>query len=253
MADIEKNETDGEAAKTAKAPTISKADRELALRQREIQLAKAELVATKATNIFDPIAYTQLKNLASDLIAGGATSRDVKTAEQMLVKLQAGFELGMTPVQSLNSLYIVNGKTTIYGAALIARLRLRGWRVRYLNESVDSTTIEVTRDDEVIEDTFYYQDAVDSGYTSGDGGEKIGWKKGQNRKLKMRYGAAAQLVKTFLPEVLNDQNIGVTEIDGDVIEGEVVGEEMTRRERLEAADAERAALSDEQFEAKAMK
>lgn len=235
----------------------SKEDLEFQRRQREIQLDKAESVAIQKTTIFDPIAYAQLKQLAVDLIAGGATSPDAKTPEQLMVKLQAGYELGMSPVQSQNSLYIVNGRVTIWGAALIARLRLFGWKVKFVDESQEQCTIQLTkinRGGETVdecEDTFLYQDAVDSGYTAqNDGKEKIGWKKGQNRKLKLRYGAAAQAVKTQLPEVLAGAgNIGITEIDMDapVIEGDYTQSngKLTsdeRRARMLAAETKRREL-----------
>lgn len=215
------NNTITETAKPEVKNKATKAERELETRRQEIQLGKAERVATESTSIFDPIAYQQLKTLATDLIRGGASSADADTPEKLLVKLQAGFELGMTPIQSQNSLYIVNGRVTIWGAALIGRLRQQGWAVKFTDESADGVTITVTKfasGDEQgteISDTFLYQDAVDSGYTQSSRGEKVGWRKGQNRKLKLRYGAASQLVKTYLPDVLNGQNIGVSEIDQD--------------------------------------
>lgn len=192
----------------------TKEEKALEIKRQDIQLAKAEAVATTTTSAFNPIVYTQLKQLATDLIAGGATSADAKTPEQLVVKLQSGYELGMTPVESLNSLYIVNGRVTIWGAALIKRLRIFGWSVKYTDESPEECTIIVTKGDETIEDTFLFKDAQDSGYTSGANGLKIGWKQGQNRKLKMRYGAASQLVKTYLPEVLGTI-AGIKEIDED--------------------------------------
>ena len=139
------------------------------------------------------------------------------------MKLQTGWELGMKPIESLNSLYIVNGRVTIWGAALIRQMRKHGWSVSYTDESADGCTIVATHrkpvsrdlDDETLEDTFLYQDAVDSGYTQDNyGKEKVGWRKGQNRKLKLRYGAASQLAKTYLPEVLGSV-AGVAEMDQD--------------------------------------
>jgi len=192
----------------------SKEEKALDVRRQEISLAKSEAVATQSTSAFNPIVYGQMKQLASDLIAGGAASADAKTPEQLVVKLQAGFELGMTPVESLNSLYIVNGRVTIWGSALIKRLRVFGWSVSYKDETPDKCTITVRKCDDFIEDTFTFKDAQDSGYTSGQSGLKIGWKLGQNRKLKMRYGAASQLAKTYLPEVLG-AIVGIKEIDED--------------------------------------
>lgn len=192
----------------------TKEEKALDLRQQEIRLEKATAVATTTTSAFNPIVYSQMKQLATDLIAGGATSADAKTPEQLVVKLQAGFELGMTPVESLNSLYIVSGRVTIWGAALIKRLRIAGWSVLYTDETPEKCTITVKKGDESITDTFLFKDAQDSGYTSSTNGIKIGWKIGQNRKLKMRYGAASQLVKTYLPEVLGTI-AGIKEVDED--------------------------------------
>jgi hypothetical protein len=197
-------------------PTVKKTkeEKELDTQRQKIGLAKSEAVATTTSSSFNPIVYAQMKQLAADLIAGSAISADAKTPEQLVVKLQAGFELGMTPVESLNSLYIVNGRVTIWGSALIKRLRTFGWSVNYKNETPEQCTIIATKNDETIEDTFYFKDAQDSGYTSGSNGIKIGWKLGQNRKLKLRYGAASQLAKTFLPEVLGSI-VGIKEIDED--------------------------------------
>lgn len=201
-------------------------------RKEDLQIRKAEIVATTSTSMFDPIAYSQLKSLATDLIAGGATTSDAKTPEQLLVKLQAGFELGMKPTEASNSLYIVNGRVTIWGSALIGRLRKHGWNVAYQDESAEACTIVVRKGDEMLSDTFLFQDAVDSGYTSGSTGLKVGWRMGQNRKLKMRYGAAAQLAKTYLPEVLGSI-AGVAEIDQDA--PPIVEEAVDRKSHI--ADA----------------
>jgi len=192
----------------------SKEEKALDIKQQEIRLEKSAAIATTTTSSFNPIAYGQMKQLAIDLIAGGATSDDAKTPEQLVVKLQAGFELGMTPVESLNSLYIVSGRVTIWGSALIKRLRTFGWSVSYQDETPEQCTITVRKGDEFIEDTFYFKDAQESGYTSSQNGLKIGWKLGQNRKLKLRYGAASQLIKTYLPEVLGSIS-GVKEVDED--------------------------------------
>lgn len=194
-----------------KKPTKTKQEKELEVKASEIRLEKTKAVATTKTKVLDPIAFAQMNNLAQSLIAGGAASRDADTPEKLVVKLQAGYELGMQPVESLNSLYIVNGRVTIWGSALIKRLRTFGWSVSYKDESQEQCTIVVTKDGETIEDTFLYADAVASGYTNGAG---IGWKAGQNRKLKMRYGAASQLVKTYLPEVLGTI-AGIKEVDED--------------------------------------
>lgn len=214
----------------------SKEEKAIELKRQEIGLEKSAMVATQSSSAFNPIVYNQMKMLAVDLIHGGAASADSKTPEQLIVKLQAGFELGMTPIESLNSLYIVNGRVTIWGSALIKRLRMFGWVVNYKDETPEQCTIVVGKGDEFIEDTFYFKDAQDSGYTSGASGLKIGWKLGQNRKLKMRYGAASQLVKTYLPEVLGTI-AGIKEVDEDAPQpGQVESVEDKKAKLLEKLD-----------------
>ena len=204
----------------------------LELRREEIGLEKSAAVATSTSSSFDPIIYAQMKQLATDLIAGGAISPDADTPEKLVVKLQAGIEVGMKPVESMNSLYIVNGRVTIWGSALIKRIRLSGWTVAYKDEDAEKCTIVVTKDGETIEDTFLFKDAQDSGYTSTSTGVfKVGWKQGQNRKLKMRYGAASQLVKTYLPEVLGTI-AGVKEVDEDAPATNSGSDQLSMKEKL---------------------
>lgn len=210
---------------------------EVEKRQTEISLKRAEAAATTKTSVLDPVSYAQMKNIAKDLIAGGAASPDAKTPEQLLVKLQAGHELGLTPIESLNSLYIVNGRVTLWGSALLKRLRVFGWSVQYKDESQDACTVIATKGEETIEDTFKYEDAKQSGYTHDSYGKiKVGWREGQNRKLKLRYGAISQLAKTYLPEVLGGIT-GLAEIEEDsdfdeVKKNDIAQKKLERQKRL---------------------
>lgn len=45
--------------------------------------------------------------------------KDLPSPEVALLKLQAGLELGLTPVWSLTNIFVVNGKPTVYGDALL--------------------------------------------------------------------------------------------------------------------------------------
>lgn len=215
----------------------TEAQKDLELRTREIQLTKAEMVATTTTSMFDPVAFAQMEQLAVKLIKGGAASKDADTPEKLLVKLQAGFELGLKPIESLNSVYIVNGRVTLWGSALIGQFRKHGWDVAYSEEDDTGCTITVRKGEQVIFDRFVFQDAVDSGYVQDSyGKDRVGWKKGQNRKLKMRYGAANQLAKTYLPEVLGS-TAGVTEIyqDAPWTEAEIVEPADEYAQKIKAA------------------
>jgi hypothetical protein len=80
-----------------------------------------KLVNTQKTGVIDPIAWKQIKGMADTLIESRALPQYVQNKEQAIVVMQAGFEMGMKPLESLNSLYLVNGQITIWGKALVKR------------------------------------------------------------------------------------------------------------------------------------
>lgn len=185
-------------------------------RLQEIKLNKAELVATEQTSFFNPVVYGQMKQMATDFINSKAIPKGIENAEQLIMLFQAGYEMGMKPVEAMNSLYIVNGKITPWGPAVLRRLRNFGWSISY-KETIDSCTATVTNGSESYTDTFSMEMATKSGYTSSSSGIKIGWKEGANRVLKLRYGAISNIVKTYLPEVLGIY-AGIAELELDAIE-----------------------------------
>lgn len=170
---------------------------------------------TEVTSLLNPEIYVQMKILAQDFINSKAIPTCWQSSAQVLVGLQTGLEMGMTPMESMNSLYVVNGAVNIWGKAVTRRLRVHGFIVKYSNETPEQVTATITRGEEKYSFTFKYKDAELSGYTKDNyGKDKIGWKPGQNRLLKLRYGALSALLKTEVPEVLGVVN-GIAEIESD--------------------------------------
>lgn len=170
---------------------------------------------TKETSLMNPEVYVQMKILANDFISSKAIPQCWQSAAQVLVGLQTGLEMGMTPMESMNSLYVVNGAVNIWGKAVTKRLRVHGYKIKYSGETTEQVTATLTKGDEKYSFTFKYADAVTSGYTVDRyGKDKFGWSLGQNRLLKLRYGALSTLLKTEVPEVLGPIN-GIAEIEND--------------------------------------
>lgn len=161
------------------------------------------------TTFMNPSVWTQIRAMGKVFFEGKALPSSIANEPQLVMVLQAGFEMGMAPVESLKSLYIVNGSVNVYGAATVRRLREHGWLVKYSDESDEQCTATVTLKDrktgailEEYTETFKYSDAEKSGYTKSSSGLKVGWREGLNRKLKMRYGVLSLIIKSFIPEVL---------------------------------------------------
>ena len=206
--------------------------------KRELMMA----MKTTKTSVMDPIAYSQMKQIANDMVASKSLPQTFTNAAQVQMALMAGREMGMTTMESLNDLYFVGGKLQIYGKATPAALRRAGWRIREFKEDETQCTATVwnPQTNEEITDTFTYKDAELSGFTKDSRGNlKLGWKQGANRKRKLRYAVLSQIIHTYLPEVLGSV-AGIGEYSDDYLEAEKLDkeyraaeEEEKRQEKLE--------------------
>lgn len=169
---------------------------------------------TIKTSVMDPNEYIQIRALSRDFYQSEALPMGYNNQYKVMVAIQAGHEMGMTPLESISSFYFVNGQWSLWGKAVLKQARKHGWAITY-QEADDSCTATIQKGDEKYSETFKFTDAEQSGYTKGrDGKLKFGWMPGMNRRLKLRYGAISVLIKTYIPEVLGSA-AGVAEIDQD--------------------------------------
>ena len=96
--------------------------------------------------------------MAREFSKSKAFGADSSTPEAILVKMQPGIEMGMAPMEAMNSLYIINGHVTIYGMAMAKRIREAGWKIEYLNETPEACTVKVTKEVETYEYTSTIQE-----------------------------------------------------------------------------------------------
>lgn len=197
------------------------------LKQKETALS----LETKALN---PVMWAQFREMADTMIMSGALPKE-SNAEQLMVKMQAGVEMGMKPFEAIRSLYLVNGMIAIGGRDLIKQLRKHGWSLRYFDETSLSVSLEAIKGDEKYTETFTYDEAVKSGWTKTyNGGFKPAWIEGANRNLKMRYAVVSKLVKSYIPEVMGS----ATDVM-EIIEDTQSIFSSTQEEFLEQADYEK--------------
>ena len=64
--------------------------------------------------------------VAQMLAASGMVPRDINTAEKVSVSIMHGLEIGLTPMQAVQSIAVVNGRPTIWGDAALALVRASG-------------------------------------------------------------------------------------------------------------------------------
>jgi hypothetical protein len=73
---------------------------------------------------------------AKYVVAAGFAPRGLEKPESVLIAMQHGAELGMTPMQALQSIAIVNGRPAIYGDAALALVRGSGLCEKYSQSTI---------------------------------------------------------------------------------------------------------------------
>lgn len=102
-------------------------------------------VAQKAT-VSSPISFgasgVQLTSLedafrfAKAIVQSGFAPKGMEKPESVLVALQWGAELGLTPMAALSNIAVVNGRPSLFGDAALALVRSSGQLEQYAEQEV---------------------------------------------------------------------------------------------------------------------
>jgi len=78
------------------------------------------------------------KDFAITVAKSGLAPRSLDTPEKVVVAVQMGAEIGFTPMQSLQSIAVINGTATIYGDAALALVRSSGL-LEWIKEDIEGS------------------------------------------------------------------------------------------------------------------
>lgn len=156
------------------------------------------------TAYLNPEIWGQMEKVANALVQSKSFPKNIQNGPQAMVVMQAGIEMGMKPLEAIQSLTIINGAINTWGKATTKRLRDHGWRIKYVDKTEEggSCTATVTKGEETYTDTVTFKKAQLSKWTHANGVLKAGWYEGENREMKLRYNALSKIIKTYIPEVL---------------------------------------------------
>ncbi len=68
-------------------------------------------------------SYEEMARFAMDVQKSGLAPRDLKTPESIMVAIQHGMELGLSPMQALQSIAVINGRPSLWGDAALALVK----------------------------------------------------------------------------------------------------------------------------------
>lgn len=144
----------------------------------------------------------------------------------ILVAIQWGMEIGLQPLQSMQSIAVINGRPSIWGDAMLALVRSSGLLEAINEEVTDSKavcTIKRRGEQEVVRE-FSMQDAKQAGLA----GKQGPWAQYPKRMLQMRARAFA--LRDVFPDVLRGVHVAEEAQDlgeRDMGSADVVGEVPT--------------------------
>lgn len=106
-----------------------------------------------------------------------------------------GAELGLSPIQALQNIFVVHGQPAIYARTAVALLKRHGVKFYTIEESPQAVTIRAERDGEAEESTWTIERATTAGFTSN--------KKYQTEPQAMLWAKAAMEVsRRIAPDIL---------------------------------------------------
>jgi len=135
---------------------------------------------------------------------------DIKSAAQGYVKILAGRELGMSPMQSINAFYFVGGRLGIAAQAVSAMVKSSG-KYDYKIEKHDETECTIIfycingQREEIGKSTFTIKDAAKAGIVN-----KEGWKNYPRNLLFAR--ALMNGVRWYCPDAIHSSLYSVEEL-----------------------------------------
>ena len=149
-------------------------------------MTKTNLPAIMPTNL------PELETFARMASASGYFS-DAREAAQAMVKIAAGLEMGIAPIQAMTSIHVIKGRVTLSANLMAAQVRRAGYR--YLvawSEGACSITF-FDGENKLGESSFSLRDAKTAGLSGG------GWAKYPRNMLFAR--AMMNGVRWYLPEL----------------------------------------------------
>jgi hypothetical protein len=150
-------------------------------------------------------SFDEMGRFCKAVINSGLAPKSFNSPEAVMVAIQHGMELGLAPMQALQSIAVVNGKPVIYGDTALA-LATSHPAFLDIEETVEgnvATCVVKRRDRSAVVRTFSEADAKKAGLW----GKAGPWQQYPNRMLQMR--ARSWALRDAFPDAL--RGLGIRE------------------------------------------
>lgn len=189
-------------------------------------------IRTGHTMALVPRTFDDAWRIAQAFARSGMCPKGMDQAEQVLVAVMAGAEIGLAPFQSVQSFAVINGRPSLWGDGMLAVVRQFGVQVsERLEGDGEAATAhcKVTRPSgEIIERSFSVADAKAAKLwgKTGRSGEPTPWVTYPKRMLQMR--ARAWALRDGCADMLRGLHMAEEAQDMEVISNEPIAESNGR-------------------------
>jgi hypothetical protein len=151
---------------------------------------KAPLMAGASPKAIVPVDFEGAYRIAKVVHAAGMAPASLKSLEQVMVAILHGLEVGLTPMNALQSIAVINGRPTIWGDGALGLIRASGL-LEYMKEYFEHEdtpqmkavcVVKRKGEAEPVTTTFSVIDANKAGLL----GKAGPWQTYPKRMLKMR-------------------------------------------------------------------
>lgn len=157
-----------------------------------------EMVHVNASTALEPNSLSEAMTLATKLVQSGLLGKNVTKAESALAVILTGRELGLTAMQSLRSIHVIEGKPSLSSDLMVALVK-RSPKCKYfklIESTAKAATYETDREGEgVTRMSWTIEQAASAGMAGKDN-----WKKYPDAMLRAR--CIASLARAVYPDLL---------------------------------------------------
>lgn len=152
-------------------------------------LVKAQLTAGATPRALVPVDFDGAYRIANVVVRAGMAPRTLQSVEKAMVAILHGLEVGLTPMNALQSIAVINGRPTIWGDGAIGLIRASGL-LEYMQETFEGQgdtmtavcTVKRKGEPKPVRGEFSYADAKKAGLLSKEGP----WQTYPRRMMQMR-------------------------------------------------------------------
>lgn len=172
--------------------------------------------------------------IAEKFYKAGCFGSDVQNAEQAFVKIQAGNEMGLAPMESMVDLYIVKGRVGLHSKGLTSAFVRKGYQIEWGDCDAEQASVTVTKNGKSYKESATMEDV------------KNGKAYGISPANKLKYHCLRQLINFQTPEVAGSVSnldydeaveISVVEASQSPVQGQTFDELLDEIQSVESQES----------------